>query len=102
MDLDALSAWLSTLGPWGMLAAFGVGLFGPKLLAAIKDRLPKLPAVPAPKAPDAAPADGRPLSLLLNVLLDAVRRRQPDAKAEDLVAEVLAREIYCGFIQPAK
>ena len=64
---------------------------------------PKAPAAPTPQA-DHAPAPApqfeivkpRPVEELLKVLLGVIRKRMPTEDAEEVVAEVLAREIYRG------
>jgi len=106
LDLSALTNWLASLGPYGLLAALAVGYFGPKVLDAIKKKLPNLKLPTAPAAPDLVPlspaaADPPKLrDLLLSALVDCIRKRQPATDAEHAVSEILARELSYQMIAP--
>lgn len=99
MDLTPLIAWLNSLGPWGIIAAVVVTIAAPRILDALKKRLPnlKVPTAPQPSPADpvpltpAGPLANRPvLNLLLLSLQQMLAARFPGRDPEQLVVEHLA------------
>lgn len=100
MDMTQLAPLLAQLGPWGPVIAFALVYLGPKALDWIKARfpnvkLPTAPAIPKPTDPVLSPSApiARPVDLILNALIAGIRRRRPTEDAEQLAAEVIAREM---------
>ena len=99
IDLTPLTNWLSSLGPWGMVLALVVGIVLPRLIAAVKAKLPPAPspAKPATPADPALPAPastGRPvLDALLNGLRAVLGVQFPGRSPDDLLHQQLAASI---------
>lgn len=104
-DLNQLAALLNSFGPWGVVAAVALTAFGPKILDAIRKRLPNLkfpPASPAGPTPapgpgplaNPGPLDNRPvLNLLLLSLRQLLAARNPGVDPEQLVIRHLASQL---------
>lgn len=112
MDLTPLNAWLSSLGPWGIVAAVVVTIAAPRILDWVKKKVPGLtpPGTPPP-APQPGPVDPAPLSPaplanrpLLNLLLLSLKQtlavRHPGRDPEQVFAEYLTLKLVAETAEP--
>ncbi len=107
LDLAPLNAWLSSLGPWGIVAAVVVTIAAPRILDWVKKKVPGLKLPTSPAQPSPTPADPVPLTPapsgplanrpVLNLLLLALQQmlaaRNPGRDPEQLVLEHLATSL---------
>lgn len=111
MDLTPLTAWLASLGPWGLVAAAALGFFGPRILAAIKAKLPALPAAPAQPstpatplapAPVADPLANRPiLGMGLALLRQLLAQQNPGQDPDTLLVGHILNQVGGQVLVPA-
>lgn len=103
IDLTALTAWLSSLGPWGIVLGAALAVLGPKILDAIKKKLPAAAAGPAaiadPLGPTTAshPIIDSTLALLRQMLV----ARNPGKDSTQLLADHLTGQVYQLLTVPA-
>lgn len=80
--MDPITQFLTTLGPWGILAAGILGLLVPKAGDLLRRRF----------------GGNTPTARLLDALRDLYRKTNPAADPDAKVAELLTREMqYCGY-----
>ena len=79
--MDPITQFLTTLGPWGLLAAAALGLLAPKAGELLRRRF-----------------GGDNTARLLDALRDLYRKATPTADPDAAIQHMLAKEIeYCGY-----